>query len=158
MNTPPTDTAPPDETATQKEIRDLERQTREQRARAAALDEAATVRRRRSELARAKQDADVKQILTNLEEEHGELGKKIAYAKTEKGLIVVKRAPGVVWHRWKNSKMRDADDEEFVRRCLIHPSEDEFDAIIDEECGVIQTLILLLTKLYGFKREEEAGK
>lgn len=158
MNTPPTDTTLPDETPAQKEIRDLEKQIREQRARSAALDDAATLRRRRSELASSKKAADEKQLLTALEEEHGELGKKIAYATTEKGIVVVKRAPGVVWNRWKNSKMKDADDEEFVRRCRIYPNEDEFDAIIDEQPGVVQSLIQLLTKLYGFKREEEAGK
>lgn len=158
MNTPPTDTTEPIETPEQKELRELERQIREQRERSTALDNRALLRRRRAELAAAKRVADDKETLTALEEEHGELGKKIAYAVTDRGLVVVKRAAGVVWNRWQNSKRKDADHEQFVRSCRIHPTEDEFDAIVDEQPGVIISLAAKLTDLYGARQEEDSGK
>lgn len=158
MNTPPTDTAEPTETPEQKELRDLERQIREQRERASKLDARALIRRRRAELEAATRSADDKATLTALEEEHGELGKKIAYARTDRGLVAVKRSARVVWDRWQNSKRKDADHEEFVRACLIHPTADEFDAIIGDQPGVILSLATKLTELYGARQEEDAGK
>jgi hypothetical protein len=158
MNTPPIDTTPKDLTPAQKELADLERQIREQRARSSALDDAAMIRRKRAQLETAKREADEKELLTDLEEEHGELGKKIAYTRTDRGIVVVKRSPGVLFHRWSNSKRKDADNEELVRRCLIHPTEDEFDAAIDDQPAIVTSLTNKLVELYGFRAEEEAGK
>lgn len=146
------------ETAEEKELRDLERQIKAQRARSADLDMRAEVRRTRAKLEEATREADEKELLTKLEAEHGELGKKIAYTRSEKGLLVVQRSAGVVWNRWKNSKMKDTDDEQFVLACRVHPDRETFESALEEQPALLVTLTHLLTKLYGFRKEEIEGK
>lgn len=141
------------------ELRDIERLLQAQRARSGKLDMDAVIRRKKQELDRATKEADEKELLTQLEEEHGELGKKIAYYRTAGGLVVVKRSGSVAWRRYMYSKQKMDDVELLVRACLVHPTEAQFDKIVEEEPAMLIGLSNKLGELYGIrKQEEEEGK
>lgn len=146
------------ETTEQKELRDIERQINDARERSAAVDAKRALKRKRVELDEAMQKAKEDETLASIEDEHGVVGKEIAALSTPLGLVVVKRAPGVAWHRFTNSKMNTKDHEDLVRACRVYPERDEFNRILEEYPAILIPLGNKIGVLYGLKREEDSGK
>lgn len=160
-------------TPEQLELASLERQIAEARSLRLAKDGARVLDEKRAELRREQfsivRDAAVEQ----LEKDHNGAFKRIgdsasdyepgtvgAYAEVphEKAIIAIVRGQGIIFHRYKRSKMRDADDLDFVIALGVHPDKSAFADLLDRNPGLTSSLMLAGLKLYGLKIEEDRGK
>ena len=123
-----------------------------------AIDAKRLLKERELAVEAREREATEAETLDRLEEEHGDRGKMIDFVRTDRGVVVVKRAPGVVYHRFENSKMKAADREQLVLSCLVFPDVQTYRAIISDQPAIVLTLADKLVELYGFKRKEDAGK
>lgn len=140
------------------EIRALEAKVKAARDRVAAVDHARALAAKKRELEDAVQEADAAELVARLEEEHGAVGREIAVFMTPIGPLVCKRGPGILWHRFTSSKMNDKDHEDLVRACRLHPEREEFDRILVEYPAVLHPMANKIGRLYGLRKEEDAGK
>lgn len=140
------------------EIRALEARVKAARDRVAAVDHARALAAKRRELEDAVREAETAELVAKLEEEHGAVGREIAVYSTPLGPLVCKRGAGVLWHRFTASKMNDKDHEDLVRACRVHPEREAFDRILVEYPAVLHPMANKIGRLYGLRREEEAGK
>jgi hypothetical protein len=94
-------------------------------------------------------------ILLDLEEKHGLEGDKLAVCRTDKGMVVMTMPLAVVWKRFASLKeIKPEDVDRFVRPCVIYPSKEEFNALVDNlPASLIQCGDALAT-LAGVRREK----
>lgn len=140
------------------EIRALEAKVKAARDRVAAVDHARALAVKRRELEDAVREAETAELVAALEEEHGPVGRELAVYMTPLGPLVCKRGPGVLWHRFTSSKMTDKDHEDLVRACRVHPEREVFDRILVEYPAILHPMANKIGRLYGLRREEDAGK
>lgn len=140
------------------ELRELEAKITAARERSAAVDAKRVLKAKRLEAEDAIHAAEDAEKLEELEAEHGPVGRMIAGFRTTLGLIVVKRAAGVAWHRFMSSKMKAKDEEDLIRACLVFPTREKFNEIVEELPGVLPLLANKIGVLYGLKKEEDEGK
>jgi hypothetical protein len=130
----------------------------------AALEEAAARRaanaaKRETPESRAKRaelEAENEIALANAEEAHGEIGVVLATVTTADGhLVVVKRPHPLVWRtarqeiQTKNDQKLDAAAAKLVRQCLVHPTQAAYEALVEQQGALPDTLIKLIAKLAG---------
>lgn len=127
-------------------------------ARINAIETKQLLRERARAVEEREREAEEVEVLDRLQEEHGEVGKLIDFVRSAKGVVVVKRALGVIWNRYENSKMKAPDREKLVEACLVYPDRQTYNAIVADQPALVLTLADKLVRLYGFKREEESGK
>lgn len=75
------------------------------------------------------------------------------------GHVAVKKPAPVVWKRFLTSK-QDARDsaEALVRSCLLYPTSTEFNAIVDDQPAVLESIALTVARLAGADTERVQGK
>lgn len=128
-------------------------------ARVDAADKKREARAREVALAKLKLEAENAEKLAELEEEHGPEGVTWKSYITHRGRLVAMHAKApILLHRYRNSKMKDEDNEKFVRANLLYPSADAFEEIIEDEPAIRDPLCLLACELYGIRKEAEQKK
>ncbi|NUP11218.1 MAG: hypothetical protein HOW73_34665 [Polyangiaceae bacterium] len=147
-----------DKTPEELEIEKYAKQAEDARERLAKVETKRLLRDKRREAEEAVREAEEAEVLEQLETEHGELGREIMAVRTPDGLIVVKRSPGVVWHRYENSKMKPSDREQLCLASVVYPDIAQYKKMVQGRPAVILLLTEKLQELYGFKRNEDAGK
>jgi hypothetical protein len=103
-------------------------------------------------------EAEATELLAELEAEHGadKIGK---YISNDGHLVVVMAKAPIHYHRFINSKGKQTDKEAFIRANLLHPNEDKFEAILDEEPAILNPVVNEIVHLYGIQRKgDDAGK
>lgn len=92
-------------------------------------------------------------------EEHGPLGAKVAAIDTRLGVIVVKRPNHLHFRRFQDaSEVTTETLDRLVRPCVVYPSHERFDAMLEELPAVLTELGREVSVLAGMKAKETAGK
>jgi len=95
--------------------------------------------------------------ITAAEAEHGP--EKVAALHTPMGTIVLKRPNAVAFKKFQDTEGVNIDElEKLVRPCVVHPSHDRFDAILEELPGVLGDLAKQCSALAGVGRSKLEGK
>lgn len=74
------------------------------------------------------------------------------------GFIVLRLGEGVLWKTFSTSKMDVVDVETFVLPNVVHPSRETYREIVMRRGFLADRCATSLAKLYGVKRETDAGK
>ena len=91
------------------------------------------------------------------EEKHGE--KKIRVIRTEMGCVVVKRPNHVLYKKFRDKESARTEDlYGLVSKCIVHPTMQRFDAILDELPGTLDVVADAAIYLAGFRAKELSGK
>jgi hypothetical protein len=97
------------------------------------------------------------QAIESAEVEHS--GKKLAYVHTDMGVIILKRSNALLFKRFQDQgKFKSKDVEILVRPCLVYPSADAFDRIVDELPAVLIECGNAVARLAGQRTEDLQGK
>lgn len=93
------------------------------------------------------------------EDEIGPIGKKIETVQTTLGVVIVKQANPVLYKKYMDQgslKIKDLD--QMVRPCVVYPSDDKFDRILDEQPAVLVLCADAVARLAGIRVEAIQGK
>ena len=97
------------------------------------------------------------EALFNAEAEHGR--KRVATIETEMGTIIVKRPNPLHFKRFQDKEsVKTKDLEQLVRPCLVHPSANRFDAILEEYPATLTRCADRVATLAGVRARELSGK
>lgn len=89
----------------------------------------------------------------------GDEGSAFAIVEIDVGRVVAfKKAPGVIWKRFKKSEMNDADVEMLLRESVEQPDADGLVTILEELPAFADECLGAVAKLYGAKLEKRAKK
>jgi hypothetical protein len=89
----------------------------------------------------------------------GPEGKEIAYVKTDRGVVIVKRPSAPTFKKFQEKdEPKVADIRALVAPCVVHPSQGEFDEIIEYWPLVLNGLATLVARLAGGRISIDAGK
>lgn len=92
-------------------------------------------------------------------EEHGPVGRTLAVVDTDLGVVIVKRPHQATFRKFQDAgSTKTAAVEQLVRPCVVHPSPDQLDRILDELPATLIRLADAVCTLAGMRREEVAGK
>lgn len=133
-----------------RELRAAVEERRKQRHEEAATEEAVA----REE--RALRDA---KAIDEAEEKHGPLDRKIAAVDTDAGVVIVKRPNHILFKKFQDSG--DASTQAFdklVRPCLVHPSQSEFDRMLEDQPAILGRAASAVCELAGVRVKEVMGK
>ena len=95
------------------------------------------------------------------EAEHGRIRDgRIGVIETRMGVVIVKRPKNTHYSRFMRGDAKKAreDADALVRHCLVYPSLVAFDAILEEQPGVIDPLATVCVHLAGLGAQEVSGK
>ena len=99
------------------------------------------------------------ETLSKLEAELGLEGKAIKKVETSVGMIVVKKPNHLLYKRFLDSDKLDTTvANKLVRSCIVYPSKEEFDKIMEEEPHAIMRCANAVCELAGVRRDEVLGK
>lgn len=110
------------------------------------------------EEAAATREAEVLELESRFESELGERGAAFEIVTSADGPIVVKLPEAVLTTRFLDSKVTAADVHDFVMPCVVHPSKDDYRAIVAKRPLVANRCATALLSLAGAKKESDAGK
>lgn len=122
----------------------------------AEREEIEALRRKLEEAANVKRDAP---HIEAAEAKHGAIGKEIAVVDTSLGAVVVKRPAPMIYKRFQDrGEMKTQFLEELVRPCVVYPTVEALNAILDEQPGALIHLANACAGLADRKRREQSGK
>lgn len=99
------------------------------------------------------------QAIAKAESEHGRIcDGKIGAVETRLGVVIVKRPQAAFHRRFMKGTNGHEDAEKLVRHCLVHPSPVAFDALLEEQPGVLDAITVVCAHLAGLGAKEVAGK
>ena len=101
------------------------------------------------------------ELVARFEEELGPEGSSFGVYDTghvDDPLIVVKRPARVQWTKFSQSKQTVADRYDLIAPSLVHPSIDEWNALLEKRAAVDLGVSNLLSDLMGLKQEADQGK
>jgi hypothetical protein len=135
-------------------------QLREIRNKRAALAEARAAR----DVLTAAQKLDLEaqalrdeETIERFEAEHGPT--KIKAIRSDAGLVIVKRPHRVVFKRFQDKGSIKTDDvEQLVKSCLVHPTKDAFDQMVDDLPALLHQCADACARLAGVRTEETNAK
>jgi hypothetical protein len=93
-----------------------------------------------------------------LEAEHGARGVMFEIVDTVEGPIAVKLGEAVLHTRFQQSKMTDAELDEYVRPCVVHPSKEKYLEIVGRRPAIALRCASALATLFGVKADVDSGK
>lgn len=99
--------------------------------------------------------------IAKAEAEHGRIRDgKIGAIESRLGVVIVKRPTSQEYQRFmKGDPKRVREDADtLVRCCIIYPSLVVFDAMLEEQPGLIDPLLAACVQLAGLGAQEVAGK
>lgn len=113
------------------------------------------------ELASAKRALEEETALADAEELHGV--DFVRSTKTPMGLVIVKGPHKATWRKFQakfaDGKLpADADQEAFVRPCLLRPEASAFDALIEKHPGILLEVVNAVASIARGQDEALAGK
>ncbi len=103
-------------------------------------------------------EAEVLELESRFEGDLGERGAAFEIVTSADGPIVLKLPEAVLTTRFLESKVTAADVHDFVMPCVVHPSKDDYRAIIAKRPLVANRCATALLSLAGAKKESDAGK
>lgn len=125
-------------------------------AKLAAVVERDELARRVEAEERAGRDADAIAAAIG---DHGPLGTKIAAVETDLGVIIVKRSNPVLFKRFQDhGSTKTAELDKLVRPCLVYPTPDAFDRIVEELPATLSRVASAVCELAGIRSQEVQGK
>ena len=74
------------------------------------------------------------------------------------GFVVLKLGARVLWTRLQASKVTDGDIQDFCAPCVVHPSKEDFKALVMARPGLLGACGKALGRLYGVEYADERGK
>jgi hypothetical protein len=93
------------------------------------------------------------------EVEHGAVGKKIFVVRTPAGIVIVKRPNHVLYRRYQDKgEATSLEFEKLVRPCLVYPSVEQFDRLLDDLPGILIDVANGVAYLAGSRAKEQLGK
>lgn len=99
------------------------------------------------------------QAIEAAEAEHGVLDKKIRVVRSELGVIIVKRAHPAVFKRFVDRGKHTMQDlEELARKCLVHPTLPEWEAMCNEQTALINRTADAIAWLAGIRADDVSAK
>ena len=112
---------------------------------------------------------DLETALVDAEEKHGALGRKIAVVNFKHaddsiaGSCIVKKPNHQIFRKFqltdtKGEAARSNEIDALFRHCLVWPSLDKFEALVEEHPGASAALLNTIGRLAGASAEEAAGK
>lgn len=104
------------------------------------------------------QELVVLQLEEKLETVCGPRGKQFEIVETLEGPIAVRLGEGVLHTRFQASKMEETDIHDYVFPNVVHPSREEYLAIVARRPGVALRCASALATLYGAKAGSDAKK
>ena len=114
---------------------------------------------RESEIARLTQEIADEPAIAEMVDKHGAVGDGVAILRTPEGAIVVTRPKQAVWRRFSDTKVTDGVAVyKLVRGCVVHPSLERLEAIIDKRPGALEQLGGLIAELAVARDADLAGK
>lgn len=135
------------------------------KARARRLELEAAREKREAEAAKRRELEDEERGVRDEEaiakawEEHGEPGVNVEVVRTRFGAIIVKRAPGPLFNRFiDTNKGKTEDAKKLVYPCLVYPTKDRFDEIIETVPLALSDAANAISRLAGLRAEEVQGK
>ena len=108
--------------------------------------------------AEASREAEILELESRFEGELGERGAAFEFVTSADGVIALKLPEAVLTTRFLESKVTAADVHDFVLPCVVHPSKDEYRAIVSKRPLVANRCATALLSLAGAKKESDAGK
>lgn len=140
--------------------KELEQKLADVRARQAAVEakRAQTELEQLAEqLAKEERALEAAEALSKAEAEHG-VG-KVGLVETDLGPVVVKRPNHVLFRKFQDTEsIKSIDVEKFVRPCVVHPTREQFDKIVEELPATLMRVANVVTRLAGARTEEISGK
>jgi hypothetical protein len=87
----------------------------------------------------------------------GPVGKAIGTVKTRLGIIIVKKPNHMLVRRFRDKGETDSKAwEDLIRPCLVHPSAEEFDRILEDQNVVLAAVGTMVLRLGGL--DDLSGK
>jgi hypothetical protein len=110
-------------------------------------------------LADEERDLKNEQAIDAAEQEHGDVGTKLATVYTRSGVVIVKRAHSAAFRRFQDvGKQTTTECEKLLRPCLVYPDPPTFDKWADAEPAIILRTANAICTLAGVRTDEAAGK
>ena len=114
---------------------------------------------REAEIARLTQEIADEPAIAEMVDKHGAVGDGVAILRTPEGAIVVTRPKQAVWRRFSDTKVTDGVAVyKLVRGCVVHPSLERLEAIIEKRPGALEQLGGLIAELAVARDADLAGK
>jgi len=105
----------------------------------------------------AERQALNEEAIEKAEEHYGE--KKIKVIDTQLGCVIIRQPNALHYKRFRDKESAKSEDlERLVRGCLVHPTGDAFDRILDQEPGVLDVAGECVVALAGFRIGEVSKK
>ena len=114
---------------------------------------------RDAEIARLTQEIADEPAIAEAVDKYGAVGDGIAILRTPEGAVVVTRPKQAVWRRFSDTKVTDgASVYKLVRGCVVHPSLERLEAIIEKRPAALEQLGGLISELAVARDADLAGK
>lgn len=114
---------------------------------------------REAEIARLTQEIADEPAIAEMVDKHGAVGDGIAILRTPEGAVVVKRPQQAVWRRFSDTKNTDGPAVyKLVRGCVVYPSLERLEAIIEKRPAALEQLGGLISELAIARDADLAGK
>lgn len=114
---------------------------------------------REAEIARLTQEIADEPAIAEMVDRHGAVGDGIAILRTPEGAVVVTRPKQAVWRRFSDTKVTNGESVyKLVRGCVVHPSLERLEAIIEKRPGALEQLGGLIAELAVARDADLAGK
>lgn len=85
--------------------------------------------------------------------------KRVRIVRTAEGAVILKRPPGSAYKRYMDSEGATTDSAlVFVKSALVYPSRDAFDALLEEQHGILPICTKHAAELAGFVFSEVQKK
>lgn len=119
----------------------------------------AAVAEAEAEVTQAERQARDLEALEAAEAAHGPVGKHIATVETSMGLVILRKSDPILFRRFQDAgEFKVAALTKLVDKCLVHPSSDEFDRILDELPAKLNECADAVAQLAGARAAEQAKK
>lgn len=103
-------------------------------------------------------ELEILELEAKLEGELGPRGEAFEIVETVEGPIAIKLGEAVLYQRFQASKFTEADTNDFVFSCVVHPSQAKYQEIVGKRPGIAGRCALALGSLFGVRREADAKK
>jgi hypothetical protein len=114
---------------------------------------------RANTIAQLKREIEDGEAIEAAEAEHGEIGKEISVVETDMGVMIVKRAHVAAFKKFQDQgKLKTTDLERLVMPCIVYPSADRRDEILERLPATLSRLAGAIAALAGAKIEEVSSK
>lgn len=99
------------------------------------------------------------EAIAEAEAKYGPVKKKIYVVSTPGGTVIVKQCHHVLFKKFQDTEEKDVQAlERLVRPCLVYPSADRFDRMLEEQPAILIKVADAVTWLAGWRAKENQKK